>query len=319
CIGTPDHWHVKMTLDALQAGKDVALEKPITRTIRDGQRLIEAVQKQGRVFRVDSEFRSLVPCHRATSLVRNGYLGQVRRVEVGVPVMDSYCAPQPTMDVPEELDYKRWLGEAPPAPYTEKRVHPRKSFDRPGWFSIMDYADGVITNWGAHLNDGAMWAVDKERVGPTEISGRGKYLPADSFYNVLAEFDLNYRFADGLEWRYRTDAPYIRIEGDEGWVWADFEEFRAEPKSLLTVELKSSDQVFPLKSEKQDFIECVRSRKEPIEPIEVGHRVTSLGLLGNICIYLGESLRWDPRQERFLNNDKANELLDKPICKPPSV
>jgi predicted dehydrogenase len=315
CISTPDHWHLKMAMDAMAAGKDIALEKPITRTIRDSQRLIEAAKQHQRVFRVDSEFRSGYAAHRATTLVRNRYIGKVKRVEVGVPHLDTPVAQQPTTDVPPELDYRRWLGDAPERPYTEKRVHPRKSFERPGWFSITDYADGVITNWGAHLNGGAMWATNKERTGPVEVSGSGQFLPKGDLYDVLAEFDLNYRFADGLEWHYHTDTPYLRIIGEEGWVWADFAKFDASPKSLLTVKLNPDDRSFPFVSEKQDFINCVRTRSETLEPAEVGHRINSLGLIGLICIQLGQPLKWDPVAEQFPGNEEANAFLDKPLMR----
>jgi predicted dehydrogenase len=315
CISTPDHWHRKMALDSMAAGKDIALEKPITRSIRDSQRLIDAAKKYNRVFRVDSEFRSGYPAHRATTLVRNGYIGKVTRVEVGVPHLDTPLAQQPAMEVPPELDYRRWLGDAPERPYTEKRVHPRKSFDRPGWFSITDYADGVITNWGAHLNGGAMWATNKERTGPVEVSGSGQFLPRGDLYDVLAEFDLSYKFADGLEWHYHTDSPYLRITGEEGWVWADFTNFDASPKSLLSVRFNPSDQSFPFMSEKQDFINCVRTRSETLEPAEVGHRVNSLGLIGLICVQLGQSLKWDPMAEEFPGNEEANAFLDKPLMR----
>jgi myo-inositol 2-dehydrogenase/D-chiro-inositol 1-dehydrogenase len=313
CISTPDHWHLKMALDAMAAGKDVALEKPITRTIRDSQKLIDAAKKLQRVFRVDSEFRSGFPAHRATMLVRNGCLGKVTRVDVGVPHIDKPLAMQPAMDVPPELDYRRWQGDAPARPYTEARVHPRKSFGRPGWFSITDYADGAITNWGAHLNGGAMWATDKERTGPIEVSGTGTFLPKDDLYDVLAQFDLTYRFADGLEWHYHTDEPYLRITGEEGWVWADFTRFDASSEAFKTLQFRPGNQQFPLKSEKQDFIECVRSRGETLEPAEVGHRVNSLGLLGLICIQLGQPLKWDPVAEVFPGNEAANSYLDKPL------
>ena len=315
-IGTPDHWHTQMACDAMQAGKDVALEKPITRTIREGQQLIDAARQFKRIFRVDSEFRSGVPAHRATTLVRNGYIGQVKRVTVAVPETDVPCPPQPEMPVPPELDYERWQGPAPRAPYTLRRVHPPRSYDRPGWMRHLFYCDGMITNWGTHLNNGAMWATDKERTGPVEIEGQGEYPGPDSFWNVLLKFDIRYRFADGLEWIYRTEQPYFLIEGDEGWVRAGFNEFDAQPKSLVNVEFKPEDQQFRLKSEKQDFVDSVRSRQPTLEPAEVGHRVTSLGHLGHISIWLGEKLSWDPRAERFVGHDEANSMLGQPIHQP---
>ena len=316
-ISTPDHWHAVMALDAMKAGKDVALEKPITRTIREGQQLIEASKEYQRVFRVDSEFRSGPSAHRATCLVRNGYIGKVRRVIACVPESDVGCPPQPEMPVPAELDYERWQGPAPRAPYTLRRVHTPQSYARPGWMRHLYYCDGMITNWGTHLNNGAMWATDTERAGPVEIDGRGKYPGRDSFWNVLLSFEVKYKFAGGLEWIYRTEKPYFIIEGDEGWVKAGFGSIlETEPKSLATLELKEDDQKFRLKSEKQDFIDCVRSRQETLEPAEVGHRVTSLGLLGQISIRLGQKLKWDPEAEQFVGNDAANAMLDKPIQEP---
>jgi predicted dehydrogenase len=318
-ISTPDHWHTQMALDAMASGKEVALEKPITRTVREGQQLIAAARQHGRVFRVDSEFRSGQPAHRATSLIRNGYIGKVRRVLACVPETDIPCPPQPEMPVPDELDYERWQGPAPRAPYTLRRVHTPRSYDRPGWMRHLYYCDGMITNWGTHLNNGAMWATNTERMGPVEIEGTGTYPQPESFWNVLLKFDIKYRFADGLEWTYRTEKPYFLIEGEEGWIRAGFRELDAEPKSLLTLELKNDDQQFRLKSEKQDFIDCVRSREETLEPAEVGHRVTSLGLLGHIAIHTGQPLRWDPDKEVFLDNDAANQYLDKPIQQLPQA
>ena len=314
-IATPDHWHAAMALDAMKARKDVALEKPIIRTIRDGQRLIAAAKEHKRVFRVDSEFRSGKPAHWATTLVRNGYLGKIKRVIACVPESDVPCPPQPDMPVPAELDYERWQGPAPRAPYTEKRVHPPKALTRPGWMRHLYYCDGMITNWGTHLNNGAMWATDLERTGPVEIDGQGVYPDPDSFWNVLLSFNITYRFADGLEWIYKTEKPYFRIEGEEGWIYADFRKMDAEPKSLLTLKPKAGDQEFRFKSEKQDFIDCVRSREETLEPPEVGHRVTSLGLLGHISIRLGRKLAFDPVKETFADNE-ANAYLDKPIQTP---
>ena len=317
-ISTPDHWHCRMALDAMKAGKDVALEKPITRTIREGQQLVKTAARQQRIFRVDSEFRSGPSAHRATTLVRNGYIGKVRRVTACVPESDIACAPQPDMPVPEGLDYERWQGPAPRAAYTTKRVHPVKSYERPGWMRHLYYCDGMLTNWGSHIINGAMWATDTERNGPVEIEGTGIYPQRDSFWNVLLKFDIKYKFADGVEWIYRTEKPYFLIEGDEGWVRAGFREFDAEPKSLLTLDLDKVEQSFPLRSEKEDFLASVRSRQDPLEPAEVGHRVTSMGLLGHIAIHSGRKLRWNPSEEDFPGDDEANKYLDTPIRHRPS-
>lgn len=312
-ISTPDHWHVPMALAAFEAGKDVSLEKPITRSIGEGRKLADAAAKHRRVFRVDSEFRTTKGVHRAAELVRNGRIGKVLRVTTCVPGTDVGCPPQPEMPVPPELDYERWQGPAPRAAYTELRVHKPKAFERPGWMRHLYYCDGMITNWGAHLNSGAMWCADLERTGPVEVEATGKYPPRDSFWNVLLAFEVKYRFANGIEWVYRTEKPYFTIEGTEGKISADFSKVWAEPASILDSQIREDELHFRLKSDKQDFIDCVRSREETLEPAEVGHRVTSLCHLGNIAIQIGGKLRWDPQQERFSNSDEANKLVDQPI------
>jgi predicted dehydrogenase len=315
-ISTPDHWHAPMALAAMQAGKDVSLEKPITRTIAEGRQLADAGKRLGRVFRVDSELRSSESVHQAAELVRNGRIGKVHTVTVGVPGSDRPCPPQSEMPVPKGLDYERWQGPAPRAAYTEKRVHTPESYERPGWMRHLYYCDGMITNWGTHLDDGALWCCDLERTGPVEIEGTGVYPDPESFWNVLLSFKVHYRFANGIEWTYLTDKPYFKIEGSEGWVQAGFDAIDAHPKSLLDWKSKAGDIRFRLKSDKQDFIDSVKSRQETLEPAEVGHRVTSLCHLGHIAIQVGEKLRWDPNQERFIDNDAANAFIDRPIQAP---
>jgi predicted dehydrogenase len=320
-IATPDHWHTPITLAAFEAGKDVSLEKPITRTIAEGRRIAEAAARLKRVFRVDSEFRTKPGVRHAVTLVRNGRIGKVVRVEVGVPQSDVGCPPQPEMPVPEELDYERWQGPAPRAFYTERRVHKPQAYERPGWMRHLYYCDGMITNWGSHTLNGALWAVDLDRTGPVEIEATGAYPPPDSFWNVMLQFSITYRFAGGVECRYDTGRPYFRIVGTNGWVEADFREVKAEPESLLSAQFGPDDLQFPAaaKSDKQDFIDCVKSREETLEPAEVGHRVTSMCHLGHIAVQVGGVLRWDPEKERFRDNDAANAWIDKPIHAPPDA
>jgi len=175
----------------------------------------------------------------------------------------------------------------------------------------------MITNWGTHLNNAAMWATDLERTGPVEIEGHGEWPPADSFWNVLLKFEVTYRFANGIRWIYRTEKPYFKIEGSEGWVYADFREVRAEPESLLQWRHGPDDLRLRFKSDKQDFIDCVKSREPTLEPAEVGHRVTSLCHLGHLAAYLGRKLEWDPDAEQFANDDEANALIDQTLLYPP--
>jgi predicted dehydrogenase len=316
-ISTPDHWHAPMALAAMEAGKDVSLEKPITRTIAEGRALSDAAKRLGRVFRVDSEFRSLPTMLRACELVRNGRIGKLHTIHCGVPAGDNVDCPYAegaSMPLPKDLDYERWQGPAPLAAYHEERVHPPRKLGRPGWMRVLAYSDGMVTNWGAHLNDIAQWGNNSERTGPVEIEGHGVYPPKGRLWNVLKTFEIQYRFASGVQMTYKTDKPYVRFVGSEGWIRVDYPKgLGAEPASILESKLRPDETHFPLKSDKQDFIDAVKTRGNTLEDAEVGHRTTSLCHLGHIAIRLGAKLQWDPQQERFVNNDAANALVRRPI------
>ncbi|MDR3676496.1 MAG: Gfo/Idh/MocA family oxidoreductase [Acidobacteriota bacterium] len=317
-IGGPDHWHVQMSMDAIKAGKDVSCEKPITRCIADGRALSDLVKKHQRVFRTDSEFRSHENFHRAVTLVRNGHIGKLHTIRTGVPGSDVGCPPQPNMPVPPELDYERWQGPAVHAPYTEKRVHTPKSYDRPGWMRHQYYCDGMITNWGAHLNDIAQWGNGTDRTGPVEVEAHGTYPPADSFWNVLLNFEAEYRYANGVRLFYKTDDKvYVRFEGSEGWIFAEYlKPLQAEPASILDVKIGENEIHFPLKSDKQDFIDAVKTRGQTLEDAEVGHRTTSVCHLAHISIQTGKKLNWDPVKERVTNSSEADAFVNKWILGP---
>ncbi|MFV2070646.1 MAG: Gfo/Idh/MocA family oxidoreductase, partial [Pirellulales bacterium] len=221
-VSTTDPWHVPISMAAVRAGKDVSCEKPLTRFISEGRELSDLVTRHKRVFRTDSEFRSLKNFHRAVELVRSGKIGRLHTIRTGVPHGPDASPKYVAMPVPEELDYEMWQGPAPRRPYTEQRVHQRHGYERPGWMNNLDYCDGMVTNWGTHLNDIAQWGNDTDRTGPVEVEGHGKYVPAGGLWNVLQSFEVHYRFANGVRMIYKTESPYVRFEGDEGWIQADF-------------------------------------------------------------------------------------------------
>lgn len=315
-ISTPDHWHVPMSIAAVEAGKDVSCEKPLTRTIAEGRALADAVKKHKRVFRTDSEFRSITTFHAAVEWVRNGRIGELKTIRSGVPKGDVGCPPQPGMPVPPELDYERWQGPVPRAPYTEARVHKPKAYDRPGWMRRLEYCDGMITNWGAHLNDIAQWGNNTDRTGPVEVEATGEYPPADSFWNVLLGFESQFRYKNGVKLIYKIDKPYVRFEGTEGWIEAAYEGITAGPSKVVDYKHTSNWTRLPFKTDKQDFIDAVKTRGQTLEDAEVGHRTTSLCHLAHIAIQVGGRLEWDPEKERFTNNEAANQYIAKPIHAP---
>ena len=319
-ISTPDHWHVPMALMALKAGKDVSLEKPITRYIGEGRRLVEAVRRHERVFRVDSEFRSLERFHRATELVRNGAIGTLRTIRVSSPKEEFPQEAATEAPVPEGLDYDMWLGPAPKVPYMQKRTHnPNDLKGRAGWFRSTMYADGMLTNWGAHLVDICQWANGSERTGPVEVQATGKYHD-DPVWNVLETFDARFRYANGVELFYTMDQPRIRFEGDQGWLQVNYSKSREHPEFLeashprvLAASIPPGGVTFPLRSERVDFIEAVKTRGQTMEDAEVGQRTISICHLAHIGIKRqGASLTWDPGKEQFTNDAEANTHLAAP-------
>lgn len=316
-VATPDHWHVPISIDAVKAGKDVVCEKPLTRCIGEGRRLADAVKEHARVFRTDSEYRTKANYHQAREAVRNGRIGTLETIRTGVPGSDVGCPKPPDMPVPKELDYERWQGPAPRAPYTEIRVHKPHAYERPGWMRLLTYCDGMVTNWGTHHNDLAQSANNTDRTGPVEIEGRGVYPGADSFWNVLLNFEIRYRYANGVRLIYRTDKPFIRFEGSEGWIYADDTgKIEASKPSILEPPSGSNWIRLPDKVDKQDFIDAVKSRGETMADAEVGHRTTSLCHLGHIAVHTGRRLEWDPSRERFRNDPAADEYINKPIGAP---
>jgi predicted dehydrogenase len=316
-ISTPDHWHVPMSIAAAKAGKDICCEKPLTLSIAGGRALSDTVTRYNRVFRTDSEFRSHACFQKACELVLNGRIGKVHTIRTGVPAGDVGGPPEPKMPVPDELDYDLWLGPAPYIPYTLKGVHPRQSYQRPGWMRVPEFCEGMVTNWGAHLNDIAQWGNGTDRTGPVEVEGKGEY-PRDGLWNVLLRFELEYKYADGVKLFYNISQPHVRFEGTEGWIQADYNDrsLKAEPASILKSPIGPDEIHLPLKSEKRDFIDAIKTRGQTLADAEVGHRTNSLCQIGHIAIQLGRKLRWNPDAEKFINDDAANRLLSRPMRSP---
>jgi hypothetical protein len=226
---------------------------------------------------------------------------------------------------PPELNYDLWLGPAPQVPYMRKRVHaPHDINSRPGWMRHLDYCDGMIANWGTHLNDIAQWGTNTERTGPVEIKATGKFHDS-GVWNVLESFDAWYRFADGLELFYQMGKPHVRFEGEKGWIQVNYVQDKLHPDKLeasdpaiLKEQIGPEEIHYPLKSEKQDFIDAIKSRGQTLEDAEVGQRTTSLCHLAHISIQLGGvKLSWNPDREQFVDNAAANNLVTRPPMRKP--
>lgn len=320
-VSTPDHWHVPISLAAIRTGKHVSCEKPLTLSIAEGRVLADAAKERGIVFRTDSECRSHAYMRKTAELVRNGYLGRVKRIEVGVPRGDKPGGDPAPMPVPDELDYDMWLGPAPRKTYTVDRVHPPKSLSRPGWMRCRDTCEGMITNWGAHLLDVAQQINDTERTGPVSVEATGRYPEPDSgLWDVLVDFKAQFTYANGVVLDYVMKVPYIRVEGEDGWIQAHWHSrggLTAHDKRIFRTEFKDSDIRLPKRSDKGDFIYCIKNEapEESMADAEVGHRTTSVAQMAHIAIQTGSKLAWDPDKERF-DDPAANDLLTKPYREP---
>src|SRR4029453_10248108 len=217
-ISTPDHWHANIAIHAVQAGKDVYLQKPASLTIAEGRALSDAVHRSGRIFQIGSQQRSSPQFRYAAELVRNGRIGQLHTVLIGLPG-DPAGEVEPTMPAPKNLNYDMWLGSTPVVPYTEKRVHPQVGYDRPGWLRCEQFGAGMITGWGAHHIDSAHWGMGTEYTGPVEVGGTAEF-PNHGLWNVHGPFRTEARYANGVHMIVSGDFPNgIKFIGTNGWIF----------------------------------------------------------------------------------------------------
>jgi predicted dehydrogenase len=328
-ISTPDHWHALPTIAAVEAGKDVYLQKPTSLTIAEGRALSNAVHRTGRIFQIGSQQRSAFQWRFAAELVRNGRIGQLRTVLVGLPG-DPAGDEEPEMPVPKSLNYEMWLGSTPYVYYTEKRVHPQEGYDRPGWLRCEQFGAGMITGWGAHHLDCAHWAMDTEYTGPVEISGTAEF-PKKGLWDVHGPFQTEGVYANGVRMIVSGEFPNgIRFEGTEGWIFvsrgnesvtasdpvAKLKDAQAlaagDPRILGSTIGPDEIHLYESKDHHGNWLDCVRSRQRPIAPVEVAHRSCSACLLHHIAMKTGRKLHWDPVKERFRNDDEANAMLSRP-------
>jgi predicted dehydrogenase len=327
-VVVPDHWHGLMTVMAARAGKDIYCEKPLSLTVSQGQAMVKAVREHGRILQTGSHYRSSPDNRRACELVRNGRIGQVQRIVTQVAeinAVDPGPGWQPT-PIPEGFDYELWLGPAPWAPYHKDRCFYRFRFN-------LDYSGGQVTNFGAHSNDAAQWALGMDASGPVEIEDQGsEWPPKGGLYNTATRTAFRARYASGPELICRTDKPGfgIRFEGTEGWIEYGYQGLKTNPESLKTSPIRPSELRLPVSNPDRtqesgqfhvpdhvrNFLESIRSRKDPVAPVEAGHRSATVCHLGNIAMLLKRNLRWDPDREQFVGDEEANRMLARPMRAP---
>jgi predicted dehydrogenase len=307
----------------------VYLQKPASLTIAEGRALSNAVQRTGRILQLGSQQRSTPQFRYAAELVRNGRIGKLQAVEVGLPG-DPSGPEEPEMPVPKNLNYEMWLGSTPYVFYTEKRVHPQVGYDRPGWLRCEQFGAGMITGWGAHHVDSAHWGMGTEYTGPVEVSGWAEF-PKSGLWDVHGKFKTEALYADGVKMTISGDFPNgIKFYGTEGWIFVsrgnekvtnsdpasklkDPEALAASDPKIITSVI-GADEIHLYKSDDQhgNWLDCIKSRLQPIAPAEIGHRSCSACLLHHIAMKLPRKLYWDPLRERFKNDDEANARLSRP-------
>ena len=327
-ISTPDHWHTRIAIDAVEAGKDVYLQKPASLTIAEGRILSNAVHRSGRIVQIGSQQRSSPQFRYAAELVRNGRIGQLKTVEVGLPG-DPSGNDEPVMPIPKHFNYDMWLGSTPVVPYTDKRVHPQVGYDRPGWLRCEQFGAGMITGWGAHHIDSAHWAMDAEYTGPIEVWGTAEF-PSKGLWDVHGPFKTEAIYADGVHMIVSGEYPNgIKFVGTEGWIFvsrgneavtsSDPGAKLKDPKALdagdpkIITSVIGPDEIHLYESANQhgNWLECIKSRRQPIAPVEVGHRSCTACLIHHMAMKLKRKLYWDPVRERFKNDDEANAMLSR--------
>jgi predicted dehydrogenase len=334
-ISTPDHWHALIAMDAVRAGKDVYLQKPASLTIAEGRLLSDTVHRSGQIFQIGSQQRSSPQFRYAAELVRNGRLGELKTVEIGLPG-DPAGDDEPEMPVPKNLNYEMWLGSTPLVYYTEKRVHPHVGYDRPGWLRCEQFGAGMITGWGAHHIDSAHWAMGTEFTGPLEIWGTAEF-PKKGLWDVHGPFRTEALYADGVHMIVSGDFPNgIKFIGTEGWIFVsrgnetvtasdpvakleDPQALAASDPKIITSKIGADEiHLYESKDHHGNWLDCFRTRQQTIAPVELAHRACSACLLHHIAMKTKRKLFWDPQKERFHNDDEANAMLSRPQ-RPPYV
>jgi predicted dehydrogenase len=322
--GTVDHWHTLVSLAALRAGKDVYCEKPLTRTVAEGQKLVAVARQTRRVLQTGSQQRSDPRFRLACELVRNGRLGKMSHVDVWVP-MGERAGPFATGPVPAGFDFDFWMGPTAKVAYVKERTHGTFRY----WW---DYAGGTMTDWGAHHNDIVLWGLGLDRSGPVTIEGKPRVEMIPGGYTAASEFEVRFTYANGVTHTCQSTTANgptgsvldpngqqhgIRFQGANGWIFVSRDKIEASDPELLTTPLPADAvRLYESNDHMGNFFDCVVTRKAPICDVEIGHRSASLCHLGVIAVRLGRKLTWDPGKETFVGDKEANRWLAREMRKP---
>jgi len=331
-ISTPDHTHAMIAIAAARAKKHIYMQKPASLTISEGRIVSDIVQKSGVKFQIGSQQRSSDQFRYAAELVRNGRIGQLKTVYVGLPG-DPSGEEEPEMPVPANLNYDMWLASTPYVYYTEKRVHPQEGYDRPGWLRCEQFGAGMITGWGSHHIDSAHWGMGMEKSGPIEVWGHADF-PKTGLWDVHGIFKTEALYDNGVKMVVSNELPNgIKFEGSDGWIFVTRGNYQAtasdpvnadgtkpldasDPKIIKSVIGPKEFHFIVSKNHHINWLESIRDNKQPIAPVEEAHRSCSTCLVHHIAMKLDRKVFWDPKKEQFKNDDEANAMLSRPQRSP---
>jgi predicted dehydrogenase len=331
CISTPDHWHAIPAIMAAQASKDIYCEKPLSHSFAEGVAMVEAVKKNHRIWQTGSWQRSVANFRQGAELVLNGYIGKVKRVEVGLPSghadFEQTGNKRPNTKAPKEVDYNFWVGPAEMIPFNPSRFHKN-------WRWHYNFGGGQLLDWIGHHGDIAHWGLSNakygcgpdDRIGPLELTAKADFPPKDAVWNTATRYRIECVYPNNIEFviagGYNDIGGGTKWIGENGWVWVDrgrFDTSNAEWKKEIERREKKKDLAILLPvspGHQREFLDCMKSRKKTLTPVEVAHRSQTPGHLGYIASVVGRKLKWDAAKQEFIGDEEASKLLSRPMRKP---
>ena len=322
-VATPDHWHELVATEAARHKKDIYGEKPLARTIAEQQAIVRSAQENKCIWQTGSWQRSFANFRKAAEIVRNGLIGDVTRVEIGLPDGNKNSGKEANSmepsDPPPQLDYDMWIGPSKMMPYIQGRVHRN-------WRWNYNTGGGQLMDWVGHHCDIAHWGCDFDNSGPSEIEGHGDFPPKDAVWNTATKYRIELKYPRNITMIMAGGYPDIRSGvkwiGTKGWVWVDrgafdssnpdWSDFKNLPDDLRERHVK----LYVSTQHQQNFLDCIKSRKPTITPVETGHHSAIPGHLGLISMLVGRKIRWDVQTEKILDDAEASELLTRPFRAP---
>ena len=311
-VATPDHWHAVIGVYAANCGKDIYGEKPFSHDLREGRALVRAVERNGRVWQTGSWQRSSGEMRRAVELVKNGRIGKIARVEVGLPSGGRGPAATPGAPVPDGLDWDMWVGPAPERPF--EGVYDWH------WRWVSDWGGGQLMDWIGHHGDIAQWGLGTDLSGPVKFEGSA---PDDreGIYDTPKSYKIECEYANGVKMTVANDGNGVKMGtkwiGENGeWVWVNRGHFDASTRALRESRIEAGEIRLKSPGHQREFIDCVKSRAATLTPAEIAHRSASIGHLCRAAIATGRKIVWDPATERIVGDAAADRLLERPLRAP---